>query len=215
MMSASVTTSTVLAVAKEHWQAFALATASSTDNFLVGLSFGLGGNALCRIVLSGTSISNAVGAFLATISGSWIQHQTESIHSLPWFLAGSAFAYLAWKEYREGYRKARSTRSEVPPLSISSASPWKSLVDLAIPMTLNNVAGGIAGGVAGVSAKVACLYVLLVSFIFMFLGHAWGYSYYKKQRSAHQSTTRLVFWSVLLYSLLAIQSFLHVFCRKA
>jgi len=47
-------------------------------------------------------------------------------------------------------------------------------VQLGIPMTLNNLAGGVAGGAAGVDANTAFIMALLASFCMMKIGHSVG-----------------------------------------
>ena len=181
----------------EHWQAFALAAASSTDNFCVGLSIGLGGHRLSMLVLWGTSTCNALGAMLATASGSWVQDQISDNRAIPSLLAAVAFGYLGWKEYNESLSNSAAA---------TNVSTWIDLAELALPMTLNNLAGGVAGGVVGVSKVVASLHVWIVSIIFMWLGYRVGYSATKKESDREQSSSSLTSWSVLLYGLLTLQS---------
>lgn len=45
---------------------------------------------------------------------------------------------------------------------------------IALPMTLNNLAGGAAGGASGIDAKTSGLAALVASFCMMKLGHVMG-----------------------------------------
>ena len=71
----------------------------------------------------------------------------------PWLLAG-------------GVHRDRSTLCRYAAEGVA--------VRLALPMTLNNIAGGLAGGVAGVPPALALLFAFSASFIMMLAGHALG-----------------------------------------
>jgi len=48
------------------------------------------------------------------------------------------------------------------------------VIGLALPMTLNNLAGGVAGGAVGLTPFMASSYALLASFVTMSFGHFIG-----------------------------------------
>jgi len=166
-------------------RAFTLAVASSTDNFLVGLSLGLSNKPLRRNLLFGISVANAIGCFVATYFGSSLL--TPLLGNASHALAGVAFLYLAYREYQE---------------TCESAEPKRVSLELAIPMSLNNLAGGVAGGVLGLSATIASLHVLAVSVGTMWIGHWLGSG--SRKSTTGISTSQ---WSILLYAMLSFLSF--------
>ena len=104
-----------------HVDAFLLAVASSTDNFMVGISAGLSSSPSVHFfkVNLAVAICNACGTLLATYGGDNIKKlpelalmrlaaavstssspETYKINfSIEALLAALAFAYLSWKEY--------------------------------------------------------------------------------------------------------------------
>jgi putative Mn2+ efflux pump MntP len=190
-----------------HWQALVLAFASSTDNFLVGLCTGLVGKPLPVAVLWGISICNAAGSLVATAGGAFCANTLHATAHLQHGLAAAAFGYLAWIEYRE---LPPTTATSSNQTGSSSSSRQQASLSLALPMTLNNLAGGVAGGVVGLSAVTASLYALFISVITMWVGYKLGRVMYGRQ--SQQGTTlwksshRSVYFSILLYSLLSLQS---------
>ena len=77
--------------AHHHIQALMLSLASSTDNFLVGLSVGLAQKRLLASVLWGIALCNATGTFVATTGGGLWLHSFHLVESLQYVLAGMAF----------------------------------------------------------------------------------------------------------------------------
>jgi putative Mn2+ efflux pump MntP len=186
----------------EHWQAILIAAASSTDNFLVGISVGLSSahrhHGSMRGLIWGIAICNAATA-LATAS---FGEQIGAVFSpaLQNSAAGMVFLWLAWNEARGETDRADEAKNAV--------SQWTLLVQLAVPMSLNNMAGGVASGVAGVAASLASVYALAVSVLFIesgvYLGRRW------KTNGKHhhdQLQHRAMFWSCALYTLLGFQCF--------
>lgn len=92
-------------------------------------------------------------------------------------------------------------------------------LSLALPMTLNNLAGGVAGGVVGVSAVTAACCALAVSVGTMWFGYRLGRWYSRKEKKRNNDTTVVDgnqwsgYFSILLYSLLSLQSVLRGCCR--
>lgn len=143
-------------------EGFLLSLASSTDNFMVGLSVGIGNRSLSFGVNALISVCNATGAWLAGFGGSVIGQQLPSYVSP--LLSVITFGALALKEFWEFYQTARRKRSVRLNDSVQHQSNEKYFLDtnnssennvpklditramqLAIPMTLNNLAGGVAG----------------------------------------------------------------------
>jgi len=185
--------------------AFLLALASSTDNFMVGLSVGISNQSLSFGANALISICNAAGALVASFGGSALG-QSLPPH-LPPLLSAIAFGGLALREFFEFWQTIRRKRhllmlkkketcqsddiihrnksgehedEDATNLDgINSTGSGKTLnmsraMHLAIPMTLNNLAGGVAGGAIGVSPLQAGLYGLLASFLTMQIGHLIG-----------------------------------------
>jgi putative Mn2+ efflux pump MntP len=185
-----------------HRQAIVLAFASSTDNFLVGLCTGLVGKPLPATVLWGIALCNATGSLLATAGGAFCAQTLQATAQFQYILAAAAFGYLALNEYRELQWASTS--------QIGASTRQEASLRLALPMTLNNLAGGVAGGVVGLSAVTASLYALFVSVVTMWLGYQLGllvsYRQSKQDASVLKTSNQCAYFSILLYSLLSLQS---------
>jgi putative Mn2+ efflux pump MntP len=149
----------------QHLDALLLALASSTDNFAVGVSVGIGHNKKPLPVWANAVISvcNATGAWMASFGGVLL---SQSMPLVAPRLAALAFGVLALQElwsYRNGSNGNGNERHKL--LQVSQ------VIRLAIPMTLNNVAGGVAAGAAGLSPGVSGMYALVASFGTMAMGH--------------------------------------------
>ena len=81
--------------------------------------------------------------------------------------AAVVFLYLAWEELTSWRNCERAS-----PLarSASAGLVWK----LALPMTLNNLAGGVASGVVGVAPLIAGTAALFASYVMMAFGFFLG-----------------------------------------
>ena len=143
--------------------AVVLAVGSSVDNLAVGITVGVTGHRLQPWVNGVVASCNAAGTLLASIGGSMMGDTTPTLAPL---LAGSVFMYLGFSEGRSWWL------GEESPLAQLAAQGL--VARLAVPMTLNNFAGGVAGGVAGVSPLVAAASVLVASFFLMAGGHSVG-----------------------------------------
>lgn len=168
----------------EQVHAFLLAAASSTDNLLVGVSLGRQ-RRLPRDVWIGTSLCNSLGSLFATASASWFSNSLLLTERWCSWLAAAAFAYLGYSEYYgdDSVNLQSRQRHQV------------TFTELAIPMTLNNLAGGFTGGIAGISPFVACFHVFGVSLGSMWFGHLVGTRYQFLQTQD---------WTAYLYFFLAI-----------
>jgi putative Mn2+ efflux pump MntP len=164
---------------KQHVDALLLALASSTDNFTVGVTIGVCGKLLPLWVNGLISGCNASGAMMAAYGGALASQHMPLLAPL---LAAFAFGYLSWSEIVNYYGRTKRQTSkhkeddehhqqkpkEHQPLHLAS------VLRLALPMTLNNLAGGVAGGAAGLSPWMASAYALLASFGMMAVGHSVG-----------------------------------------
>ena len=141
-----------------------LALSASSDNFAVGVSLGLSERSLPTRLNAVVAMANAAGALLATHGG---QALGSAAPTLAPALASVAFWYLAWEELGSWLRGD-------PASPLTKLAAEGVAVRLAVPMTLNNVAGGLAGGVAGVTPSVAFFLALVASFVAMLVGHSLG-----------------------------------------
>lgn len=151
----------------EHLDALLLALASSVDNFAVGVSVGIARKRLPFWANAIISFCNAGGALIAGIGGSAL------IHRLPFqatWLAAIAFGTLGIQEFFS-FAQQQGSNTKKETFAVDS----KNVLSLAIPMTLNNLAGGVAGGAAGLSPFITAFYGLLASYLTMTIGHHLGY----------------------------------------
>uniref|UniRef100_A0A7S2MGE7 GDT1 family protein n=1 Tax=Helicotheca tamesis TaxID=374047 RepID=A0A7S2MGE7_9STRA len=152
-------------------QALILAIGSSIDNFAVGLSLGLTGLPCKLHINTIIAFSNALGACIASAGGLFITNTTAS-GSIGSLLAAIVFAHLSKEEFCSFRRKEPT--SPLVQLASKSEGSAAIILNLAIPMTLNNLAGGVAGGVVGITPMEAFGCAFLVSFVFMMGGHVLG-----------------------------------------
>jgi putative Mn2+ efflux pump MntP len=152
----------------QHLDALLLALASSTDNFTVGMSVGVGRKRLPFWVNAMISACNAMGALVASYSGVLLS-QTLSPLLAP-LLAAGAFGILALLELQQSSWYSSSSPSETS-ANKHQFLDFSQVLRLALPMTLNNLAGGVAGGAAGLSPMVTAIYALVASFVTMAVGH--------------------------------------------
>jgi putative Mn2+ efflux pump MntP len=184
-------------------EAFLLSLASSTDNFMVGLSVGLTAATATTTrskretkkhqrhpqpssIVHGNliiSICNATGAYIA----GYVGNSTKLF--LPKYLspllATIAFAVLSIQEFRTFFHVSRQKQQkhdddddddddgsdEYPnPTQFNTSRA----IQLALPMTLNNLAGGVAGGAVGVTPLEAGVYGFCASFVTMSVGEEIG-----------------------------------------
>ena len=143
--------------------AAALALSSSTDNFAVGLSVELAGHELPRRVNAIIAVCNAFGALLSAAAGQLLSEHAPQL--LPSLFAAAIFLYLGYDEF-SSWRRGDVTS----PLATKAAEglAWK----LALPMTLNNLAGGAAGGAVGIGPAQAFASALFASYL-MCTGGSW------------------------------------------
>ena len=115
-------------------RALLLAVGSSVDNLAVGVSLGLTATPLRSMLVVNATIAacNALGAGLATFGGTLLG---KSLPSAAPAIAALAFTYLGWQECRAWGLDEDS--------SLASLAVDNALLSLALPMTLNNLAGGL------------------------------------------------------------------------
>ena len=168
---------------KHHVDALLLALASSTDNFTVGVAVGLRDKRRLPVWANGIiSTFNAAGALGAAYMGVVLSREMPYLAPL---LAALAFGYLSVQELLS-YRQQEQKRQEHKPTDQRPANEEQQQADqlfclsgvlrLALPMTLNNLAGGVAGGAAGLSPTIASGYAFLASYVTMSVGFRIGRS---------------------------------------
>lgn len=156
-----------------HVDALLLALASSTDNFTVGLSVGIRHGSLPLWANVVISVCNAFGAYAAGHGGAWLTVRPWVSESLPLYLAATAFGGLSAVEYRSYLKELASHQQDDNDIQ-SSMQEIRQVLSLAIPMTLNNLAGGVAGGAAGLAPEMTAMYALVASFVSMYVGFLVG-----------------------------------------
>jgi putative Mn2+ efflux pump MntP len=165
---------------------------SSTDNLCVGFSYGLKSkndgfprDIPFRHLNIVVSFCNSLGAGLAgfisnllfesilhyepSTNGEDIQAISKNIISL---LSGLAFYYLAYEELF--FASSSSDKNQQKTNSTDENSPFNSAVKLAIPMTLNNLAGGMVSGFSGIHWFKSFVAALICSYFMMGLGYTLG-----------------------------------------
>ena len=145
------------------------------------------------------SVSNALGALAAGFVGASVRSSQQIIllpsssasasaaaaTLAPPMLAAVAFGYLAIQELvsylqakRKDQEKSSSKKKETTPIFRPKRHlqhwTFADVAKLALPMTLNNLAGGVAGGAAGISPWINCIYAFLSSFLMMLVGFRIG-----------------------------------------
>ena len=174
-----------------------LSIGSSTDNFTVGASLGLSSKRLYFHVNFIISIANAIGAFVSCAGGYLLE--TFLFHGMAMapILASFAFLYLAWEEYQ----------SSIPSNTLVYKKKDKdaNVLSLAIPMTLNNLAGGMVAGTAGVQPLMSGLMAFIASFVMMLLGYYLG----RWMGNAIGQRIDTTFISCGIYVILALLSFME------
>lgn len=147
------------------WYALLLACGSSMDNFAVGASLGISNKELKQSTNAIISILNASGAYISAAGGHFLGELAPTLAIL---FAGMVFTYLAADEFISWRRRNTESTLTMKSSSISDA------VRIAVPMTLNNLAGGAAGGASGIEARTAGIMALVASFCMMKMGHTVG-----------------------------------------
>ena len=148
-----------------YWTAGALALGSSTDNFAIGASLGISGLMLKLKFNALIAAANALGAFVAAAGGLAIGQMANSFGL---WIAAFVFGYLAWQE--GGSLWAGEPASPLQKIAAQANGNMAIAVQLAVPMTLNNLAGGIAGGVVGISPWLLGTSAFCASFAMMATG---------------------------------------------
>eukprot|EP00593_Proboscia_inermis_P016656 CAMPEP_0171311314 /NCGR_PEP_ID=MMETSP0816-20121228/21551_1 /TAXON_ID=420281 /ORGANISM="Proboscia inermis, Strain CCAP1064/1" /LENGTH=204 /DNA_ID=CAMNT_0011796011 /DNA_START=99 /DNA_END=713 /DNA_ORIENTATION=+ len=145
-----------------------LSIGSSTDNFTVGASLGLSSKPLefhANLIIS---IANAAGAFISCAGGQILEQAL--FQGIAPILAGLAFLYLAYDEFTTPPPKKQGPEVN----NTLDNTSCVNIMKLAIPMTLNNLAGGVAGGAAGVKPILSGVMAFIASFAMMKLGYKLG-----------------------------------------
>lgn len=140
-----------------------LSCTSSLDNFVVGVTLGMHGDFLPLRLNAIISSANAFGALASTKAGVVMG---QAAPQLAGAAAGLIFLYLAGGEAVGWWTNEPSSLSSLA----LKGDAWK----LALPMTLNNLAGGVAGGLSGYASFSMGAAAFLASFGLMALGHRTG-----------------------------------------
>lgn len=141
-----------------------LSVSSSVDNFIVGVTLGVQGTSAYSHELNAiVAAANALGAFLSSFVGRVMGKVVPTLAGLG---AAAIFLYIGIDEF-VGWATQKSSALESLALR---GNAWK----LALPMTLNNLAGGIAGGVTGIRPVQMGLGAFIASFLFMLGGYYLG-----------------------------------------
>jgi len=148
-----------------YWTAGALALGSSTDNFAIGASLGIAGLMLKLKFNVLIAAANALGAFVAAAGGLAIGQVADSFGL---WIAALLFGYLAWQEGISLW--AGEPASPLQKIAAQANGNMAIAVQFAVPMTLNNLAGGIAGGVVGISPWLSGTSAFCASFAMMATG---------------------------------------------
>jgi len=154
----------------KHIDALILALASSTDNFTVGFSIGIRRKHLGHWANALISLCNGFGAFFAVFGGRVIMEVLPSFANVA---AALVFGVLGIVEivswYSNGSGETSTSSSAVGAMNFSQ------VMQLAVPMTLNNLAGGAAGGAVGLSPGISGFYAVMASYAMMYFGHMAGF----------------------------------------
>lgn len=157
----------------KHIDALVLALASSTDNFTVGFSIGIRRKHLGRWANALISLCNGLGALVAVFGGRVIM---EVIPSFANIAAALVFGVLGMVEITLYWNGGDDTSSPASSsCSVGGAMSLAQALQLAIPMTLNNLAGGAAGGAVGLSPGMVGLFAVVASCAMMYFGHMAGF----------------------------------------
>ena len=147
--------------------ALLLACGSSTDNFVVGVTVGISGRPLQFATNAIISVANTAGTAASAACGRALGEAAAP--SCAALLASCVFAYLAsvefWSWTKGGGGGAATSMGQQKPGEV---------LRLALPMTLNNLAGGAAGGAVGVGPVTAGVMALTCSYLMMKGGHVLG-----------------------------------------
>jgi len=161
-----------------------LSLGSSSDNFTIAASLGLSSEPLGFHAILIISLANATGAFVSCAGGQVLE-QIQLNNGIAPILAGFAFLYLAYEEYKccsisflDCLRNKMSTTPSIDKqgqeANTLDDTSFMTIMKLAIPMTLNNLAGGVAGGAAGVDPIPFGVMAFIASITMMKLGHKLG-----------------------------------------
>ena len=130
-------------------------------------------------------------------------------------LSSIAFGFLAFQEVKsarnqqtngkddEDQQKQRHMHKDEERNSSSRYHIIVRAFQLAVPMTLNNLAGGVTGGAVGITPSQSFVYGWIVSFVTMAVGYWIGSRYYQQQQLA-TDPSRI---SAILFGILSILAF--------
>lgn len=150
--------------------ALLLALGSSTDNFSVGFALGTKEKNSPHVSFQFNliiSLANAIGAYVAGIVGFYtieiLSTNVEIMRQYAYLFAALAFYYLALCEILQNDQSDHNSL-------LQGEKKLRQVIDIAIPMSLNNFASGIAGGTVGISPSSSFAMAFLCSFLMMDIG---------------------------------------------
>ena len=143
-------------------RALLLSLSSSLDNLAVGVSLGVAGLSLPWTTILIVAGANSAGMLGAAIVGGLAGERAPRI--------GAAAAALIFLGLGAAELSSLRRPEALSPLSALHRRPWV----LALPMTLNNLAGGVGAGLAGAPPGATAACTFLASAALMGGGHRAG-----------------------------------------
>lgn len=146
-----------------------LSIASSVDNWAVAMAVGISGTKLsfpdCFIIAAVGGLASGLADFASALAGQWLKAASS-------LLCGAFFIGLALNEFWNYFRGAddQETKKGFTALGKQQIGAFS----LAVPLSLNNLAGGVAGGLAGDAFWLLGGCSALASLLFMVLGNYAG-----------------------------------------
>lgn len=160
-----------------------LGVGSSTDNFCVGVSHGIQSNTdqfwnqkfvyLNVIISCCNALGAAYAGYLSHIVLNLTNNQlnaSESSKSSVFLFSGLAFYYLSYVElFAQSSYENNNDNIHID--TKRTRHDTLEAIKLAIPMTLNNVAGGMIGGLSGIQWVHTMFFSFVCSFVLMSAGY--------------------------------------------
>jgi putative Mn2+ efflux pump MntP len=148
------------------------------------------------------SLANAIGAFLAGVMGNITIEQLalddESTRQYSSIIAGIAFYCLAINEFVQAASTDKENNNdEARQDGEKRKEPVHSALQLALPMTLNNLAGGIAGGAIGISPTTSFMMALIYSLGMMWAGFVLSRRFKNQWIETHSSAFAATIFGLL------------------
>eukprot|EP00746_Dinoflagellata_sp_MGD_P015848 gnl/MRDRNA2_/MRDRNA2_135439_c0_seq1.p1 gnl/MRDRNA2_/MRDRNA2_135439_c0~~gnl/MRDRNA2_/MRDRNA2_135439_c0_seq1.p1 ORF type:complete len:252 (-),score=47.26 gnl/MRDRNA2_/MRDRNA2_135439_c0_seq1:138-893(-) len=166
---------TLASIINEVYSVMVVSLATSVDNLAVAMAVGIAGMELlfldCFIIAAVGGLATGLADLATTVAGQWLQAVSQ--------LCAVFFIGLGLNEFWNYYQGTHSdekgkeeeeTTKSFLALGKQQLSPWA----LAVPLSLNNLAGGAAGGLAGAAFWKVGLGSAAATLIFMVAGNFAG-----------------------------------------